>query len=160
MRLHTYSVSSAPSRVVHLTAESFASLLAVKQADPRRTGAGWQARCVHPGHDDDTPSLTFRDGDHGLIVHCHGCAPRKDRERWFQELLAAAKDDTPLPPASPSARTTGGNGTGTRECEYVYSDAQDTPLARKVRYRNPKSFSWERPYGDRWVPGLGHGGHA
>lgn len=51
-----------------------------------RHGSNYLVRC--PAHDDDIPSLSLRDGDKGLIVHCFaGCSPndvyaairRKDR---------------------------------------------------------------------------------
>jgi hypothetical protein len=38
----------------------------------RRSGAGWVARC--PAHDDKNPSLSLRDVDGKVLVHCHaGC---------------------------------------------------------------------------------------
>jgi putative DNA primase/helicase len=41
----------------------------------RRHGLWWSCRC--PAHDDRSPSLSIRDGDRALIVHCHaGCDPR------------------------------------------------------------------------------------
>ena len=148
-----------------LTAERFAELLDAMGADPRRDirGSGWSARCCHPDHHDDTPSLTFRQGDTGLIAHCHGCAPRKGdpaRAAWFAAVLDAARTGDPLPPANPSGRHGHGNGppTGTRTTEYVYRDPDGRPLARKVRYADPKDFRWERPQGERWIYGLGMGG--
>jgi len=48
----------------------------------RRLGGRWNvalaygcARC--PAHDDLTPSLSIRDGDHGVLLKCHaGCSSR------------------------------------------------------------------------------------
>ena len=38
----------------------------------RRSGAGWEARC--PAHNDVNPSLSLRDLDGKVLVHCHaGC---------------------------------------------------------------------------------------
>jgi hypothetical protein len=38
----------------------------------RRTGNGWRARC--PAHADQTPSLSIREGERGLLVYCwSGC---------------------------------------------------------------------------------------
>jgi putative DNA primase/helicase len=40
----------------------------------RRAGHWWSCRC--PAHDDRSPSLSLRDGNRGLIVHCWaGCNP-------------------------------------------------------------------------------------
>ena len=38
----------------------------------RKSGSGWQARC--PAHEDRSPSLSIREGQRGVILHCHaGC---------------------------------------------------------------------------------------
>jgi hypothetical protein len=38
----------------------------------RKSGAGWIARC--PAHDDQNPSLSLREADGKVLVHCHaGC---------------------------------------------------------------------------------------
>ena len=61
----------------------------------RRSGAGWVARC--PNHKDRTPSLSIRDADKTILVHCFaGCSqrdvitalrerglwPRGERQQW------------------------------------------------------------------------------
>ncbi len=39
----------------------------------RKSGAGWMARC--PAHEDHSPSLSIRETDGKLLVHCHAsCA--------------------------------------------------------------------------------------
>jgi hypothetical protein len=41
----------------------------------RRSGAGWVARC--PAHKDKTPSLSIRESDSRILVHCFsGCTQR------------------------------------------------------------------------------------
>ena len=46
-----------------------------KRLGGRRSGAGWVARC--PAHDDKNPSLSLRDVDGKVLVHCHaGCEQR------------------------------------------------------------------------------------
>ena len=41
----------------------------------RKAGASWLARC--PAHDDRNPSLSLRDADGKILVHCHaGCEQR------------------------------------------------------------------------------------
>jgi putative DNA primase/helicase len=53
-----------------------------------RAGAGWMARC--PAHEDRKPSLSIRDADNKVLVHCHaGCAQERvisalrGRGLWF-----------------------------------------------------------------------------
>jgi putative DNA primase/helicase len=59
----------------------------------RQTGRGrWICRC--PAHDDRTPSLSLRDGQHGLLVHCFaGCRPRD----VLTALLSEGFDGDPRP---------------------------------------------------------------
>jgi len=41
----------------------------------RRSGPGWMAKC--PAHDDHNPSLSIRDADGKVLLHCHaGCGQR------------------------------------------------------------------------------------
>ncbi|MDZ7578783.1 MAG: phage/plasmid primase, P4 family [Candidatus Nanopelagicales bacterium] len=154
--------SSITAPVLTWASETFAARLGGMNANPKRDTSGpwWSARCVHPDHDDDTPSMRFRDGDTALIVTCHGCTPTTgEKPRWLAQVLAAAETGAPLPEANPSKhRASNGAPTGTRDTEYVYVDADRQPIARKVRYRDPKGFIWERPYGDTWTAGLGYAG--
>jgi len=42
----------------------------------RRSGGGWMAKC--PAHDDNNPSLSIRDADGKVLLHCHaGCGQRE-----------------------------------------------------------------------------------
>lgn len=138
-------------------AAAFAERLGSMGADPQRNRSGpwWTARCIHPEHQDDTPSMTFKDGETALVVHCFGCAPNGRKADWLRAVMAAAEHGQPLPPAAPSKRRTGGGGgaRGTRVAVYDYRDAQGRTIARKVRY-DPKTFGWERPYGEHWSEGL------
>ena len=76
-----------------MTAARIAEALAGTKV--RARGGNYLVRC--PAHDDDTPSLSLRDGDRGIIVHCFaGCAPgdiyaairRKDRHLLEPEQTA------------------------------------------------------------------------
>lgn len=150
---------SSPANIAD--AADLTQALAPMGADPRRDQRGpwWSARCIHPQHADDTPSMRYRDGDQALIITCFGCAPTPaGKARWFADVLDAAREGRPLPPAAPSSRRTGGSRGGIRVCEYVYTAADGQPVARKVRWADPKTFTWERPYGDTWISGLGAGG--
>ena len=38
--------------------------------------SGWRAMCLCPAHDDSSPSLSLRQGERGILVHCFaGCSP-------------------------------------------------------------------------------------
>ena len=145
-----------------MNAERFAAVLAAMGADPRRdtTGPWWSARCVHPDHEDDSPSMRFRDGDTQLLVTCFGCSPGGARRGvWLRAVLAAAAEGRPLPEASPTARRGGSGGVprGAAVARYEYQDAAGRVVARKTRYE-PKTFSWDRPHrhgtGPGWTDGL------
>ena len=54
-----------------MTADSIARALKA-----RRSGAGWMAKC--PAHDDHNPSLSIREVDGKVLLHCHaGCGQRE-----------------------------------------------------------------------------------
>src|SRR3954447_26341341 len=47
----------------------------VQALSARRAGNSWLARC--PAHDDRNPSLSIRESDGKILVHCHaGCKQR------------------------------------------------------------------------------------
>lgn len=47
--------------------------LLIRLDGAKRTRRGWQARC--PAHDDRSPSLSLREGEQGLLLHCFaGCS--------------------------------------------------------------------------------------
>ena len=65
-----------------------AETIARQLGSARRAGQGWSCRC--PGHDDRSPSLSIRDGDNGVIVHCHaGCDWRDVRAELRRRGLLA-----------------------------------------------------------------------
>ena len=73
-------------------------LAALRDCDcgPKRSGAGWTARC--PAHDDANPSLSVGVGEEGLaLIHCQAECDTSD-------VLAAL--DTPSATCSPKQRTT------------------------------------------------------
>lgn len=74
-----------------MTVEELLSRLdRVKQA-----AHGWQARC--PAHTDRSPSLSIREGERGVLVHCFaGCSVREVCAALSLELKDLFSD-TPLP---------------------------------------------------------------
>lgn len=100
----------------------------------RKSGTGWVARC--PAHDDTAPSLSLRDADGKVLVHCHaGCGQREvinaleniglwhDREEQMSGIVQT----------------------------YDYTDPTGKLLYQVLRYE-PKSFKQRYPDGNGgWV---------
>jgi len=87
----THDSSSSPSR-----REEFEALLWRHGAEPwrLRNGRG-RVRCILPGHDDGTPSLSLDLG--ACLFHCFGCG-NGGGLKALRELLG----ETPVAPAWPS----------------------------------------------------------
>ena len=99
--------------------------------DARRTGAGWQARCL--AHEDHTASLSVAEGrDAAVLLHCHaGCATA-------DVVAAAGLSLSDLFPAATEVRKIVAN--------YPYTDADGRLLFEVVRF-TPKGFAQRRPDG-------------
>jgi putative DNA primase/helicase len=117
-----------------MTAESIA-----RNLEARRSGTGWMAKC--PAHDDKNPSLSIREVDGKVLLHCHaGCA-----QRAVIETLKASG-------AWQTERTIFLRIVA----EYDYTDEQGNLLYQTVRYE-PKDFRQRRPDGSggwTWKKGL------
>ena len=101
----------------------------VRALGARRSGSCWMAKC--PAHDDHNPSLSIREVDGKVLLHCHaGCAQQdvidalKARGVWLPE-----RTDDPRIVA-----------------EYDYTDEHGNLLYQVVRYQ-PKDFKQRRPDG-------------
>jgi putative DNA primase/helicase len=97
--------------------------------EARRSGPSWMAKC--PAHEDRNPSLSIREVDGKVLLHCHaGCTQRdvidalKARGLWRPELTE-----------NPRIVAT-----------YDYTDEQGNLLYQVVRYQ-PKDFKQRRPDG-------------
>jgi putative DNA primase/helicase len=103
-----------------------------------RRGDWYDAQC--PAHDDRRPSLSFKDGDRGLIVKCHaGCS----LEQIVSHLGLSVRDlfNNSLRPVGRSRIVT----------TYPYRDENSELLYEVVRFE-PKSFAMRRPDGaGGWV---------
>lgn len=112
-----------------MTAESLSRALGA-----RRSGSAWMAKC--PAHDDTNPSLSIRDEDGKVLLHCHaGCrqadviAALKARGLWQPDHTARSR----------IVET------------YDYTDEDGKLLYQVVRYE-PKDFKQRRPGpGGDWV---------
>ena len=122
-----------------MLARDFAELV----DDAVQRGAQWSGRC--PAHKDARPSLTWRDGDEGLVVRCHrGCN---------YDVICAALG-VPVPSLFRDARN--GHGAAVRQivATYDYTDAHGTLLYQVVRY-DPKDFRQRRSDGrGDWIGNL------
>lgn len=96
----------------------------------RRSGASWLACC--PAHDDKNPSLSLRDAEGTVLVHCHaGCE---------QSAVIAALSAVGLWPAQePRQRRR-------IIAEYSYTDEAGHLVYQVVR-TDPKGFFQRRPDG-------------
>lgn len=119
-------------------AADFAQL--VKGARRRSDGEWWDAKC--PAHEDTHASLSFADGDKGLIVKCQRGCP-------LEQVTAAAGCSV----ADLFSRN--GNGPAVHDftvlTTYDYQDAASTLRYQVVRL-DPKDFRCRRPDGaDGWT---------
>ncbi len=113
-----------------MTADSIARALKA-----RRSGAGWMAKC--PAHDDNNPSLSIRDADGKVLLHCHaGCVQRNVIE------ALKAKGVWQERPWKPRRQIT---------MTYDYTDEAGHLLYQVVRTQ-PKGFFQRRPDGEGgWI---------
>jgi putative DNA primase/helicase len=112
-----------------MTAAAFAQL--VKGARRRADGVWWDACC--PAHDDRKASLSFRNGDHRLILKCQaGC----EEAAILMSLHLTVAD------LARSATT----GRARIVAEYDYCDADGALVYQVVRF-DPKDFRSRRPDG-------------
>ena len=134
-------------------------------AYPRRLRDGaYVARCMHPAHHDNSPSMAFCDSTTQpgkVLLHCFAC-DNTGTTSWVRQTLANIEALTVLPDPDRKHMPSGGGqsaaeGTLTAIYQYTRSGEQS---ARKLRYEDQdtgrKTFLWERPYGGQWATGLGH----
>ena len=96
----------------------------------RHSGTGWMAKC--PAHDDNNPSLSIREVDGKVLLHCHaGCG-----QRAVIDALKA-KDLWPERPQKPRRQIA---------TTYDYTDEAGHLLYQVVRTQ-PKGFFQRRPDG-------------
>ena len=136
--------------------ERVLSALTSRECHPKRNyGAGWQARCPCPDHEDHNPSLSINEGDEGrAVIYCHGgCS--------FGDVVGAlglkAQDLFPDNGKSrSSAQKRRGSAHGRRiVARYPYCSEEGELLFEVVRY-DPKDFQQRCPDGQGgWLWKLG-----
>ena len=95
----------------------------------RRSGAGWIAKC--PAHDDKNPSLSIRDADGKVLLHCHAGCTQGD------VIDALKAHGVWQPERTENSRIV---------AQYDYTDEQGILLYQVVCYQ-PKDFKQRRPDG-------------
>ncbi len=109
--------------------------------EARRCGSCWMARC--PAHDDRNPSLSIREADGKVFVHCHaGCSQHAVIDALKSRGLWECRHE---PASRPRIVAT-----------YDYTDESGELLYQTVRFE-PKDFRQRRP-GARgeWIWKKGH----
>jgi hypothetical protein len=113
-----------------MTAADFAEFI----AHATHNGRTWTGCC--PAHEDRDPSLSWADGDKGLVVHCHtGCTHAQICAALGIEVSDLFRD-----------RATGDRQGRHSIATYDYRDLDGSLLYQVVRYE-PKDFRQRRPDG-------------
>lgn len=107
-----------------MSADSLARAL-----EARRSGSSWMAKC--PAHEDRNPSLSIREADGKVLIHCHAGCPQRD----VIEALKACGLWKPSQNATAHRRIV---------ATYDYTDERGELLYQTVRY-DPKGFRQRRP---------------
>lgn len=130
----------------------------------RRSGQWWRTICpVHGSRTGRSPTLALRDGDRGLIVHCHAGCARADvlGELRRRGLLSDDNGYRSRPSFSSASqhRTADRNLEAARRIWQAARSAPGTPLTAYLRARDicidpPHTLRWHgslrRPDGTSW----------
>jgi hypothetical protein len=166
---HLQSESATPARKdTRLTCESV--MHAAGHEPAQRRGAELLYHCPHPEkhkNRDEHPSFNINAKKN--VWACFPCGA--GGTPWQLVAFLAGVDPGNKPAVTAWLREHGllaeptgkakGKPQPQRVAEYVYTDAQGNPLARKVRLEpgvngRKKDFVWERIEGGKWVSGLGN----
>ena len=102
----------------------------VRTLEARRSGSCWMAKC--PAHDDNNPSLSIREVDGKVLLHCHAGCPQRD---VIEALKVRGVWQQPERIENPRI-----------VAAYDYTDEHRNLLYQAVRYQ-PKDFKQRRPDG-------------
>lgn len=111
----------------------------------RQRGDNWEGRC--PAHQDSRPSLSWRDGDSGLVLHCHrGCRVEEICAVLKIPVSALFRESTDRRPAR-----------DTDPILYTYDYVDQAGHLRFQVVRTAAKRFWQRRPGPdgAWVNGLG-----
>lgn len=106
--------------------------------EPRRSGEGYTARC--PAHDDQSPSLSIKEADGKILIHCHAGCNHKDicSSLGIEEKDLFAEGDKFEVVKKPK-----------KIVEYVYKNEKAHYVCSKIRFEpgrdgKSKGFCWKR----------------
>jgi putative DNA primase/helicase len=125
----------------------------------RRAGSCWMARC--PVHEDREPSLSIRDRDGTVLLHCHaGC----DQRRLIGALRACGLWDNAPRGATPTARNAGsprdrGDRHGKRRRDWalaIWEGSKPADGTLVEVYLASRGLTLAPPARLRFHPGLKH----
>jgi putative DNA primase/helicase len=106
----------------------------------RRQGNSYMAIC--PSHDDRNPSLSIKEKDGRILLHCFaGCS--------YEQVRAALGIDSSELNAGETNMDRGTYEAKRIVATYDYRDESETLLFQSVRYE-PKAFAQRRPDGKGW----------
>ena len=144
--------------------ERIVSALTIAGCKPQKsTRSGWASRC--PAHDDQSPSLSVREGDDGkTLVHCHaGCTPEDVCQQLglgLSDLMTspASRRNTPSPTSQKWATAEEAisyleTSRGSSSNRWSYQDKAGNTVGRVVRWdtADGKEIRPVSLRGDGWV---------
>ena len=122
----------------------------------RRSGRWWSCRC--PAHDDRSPSLSLRDGERRLILHCWaGCEPREVlAELRCVGLLSDDRRDYPWH-AKDRADDSHDRERRTEIARRIWNAAKDARGTPAERYLRSRGITIPPALSLRWIASCKHG---
>lgn len=137
----------------------------ISATDAKRVGGGWMGRC--PVHGDKKASLSIKDGDKGVVLHCHVCGEEKKQEivktlgYSISDLFhgpkgstySAKKEEYKIFPSANAAKKELEHFKGNNGGSWVYSDKGRKPLCLILRFDKENGGKDFRPIsinGDGW----------
>ncbi len=110
----------------------------------KHSGNAWIAKC--PVHDDQTESLTIRQGDKAALLKCHRGCPNNQIVEEINRMLGRPVRNEKTFPTPPKAGSTSAKKV---VATYDYVDAAGNLLYQKLRF-DPKDFRIRKPNGSGW----------
>ena len=119
----------------------------IRALQARKVGSGWMAKC--PAHEDRNPSLSIREVDGKVLLHCHaGCSQRDVIAALQSRGLWEAGDSQEWREWHDGIRYRVEWGTPVQE--YKYTDREGSHLYSVVRFE-PKDFKPGYREAGRWI---------
>jgi putative DNA primase/helicase len=118
-----------------------------------RSGAWWRCRC--PVHNSHGPTLAVREGDRGLILHCHaGCDPRKVLAELRRRGLIDGRSDGGLAMVATRSSDRADGVQRIALARRIWRAARDARGSPVARYLGGRGITMPPPRSLRYVPAL------